>query len=106
MLTPSADKVAAIEAKATLQPDRWPRLAPLRMNQMTTQWLVELGNGMIATELQAAGVYGLIAMVQFARRQLKVRTLHKPRHSIGKIHSLPRTPTVDRDLHGPLACRW
>jgi hypothetical protein len=72
MLTPSMDKVAAIEVKATLQPDRWPRLAPVRMNQMTTQWLDQLGNaGMIATELQAADVYGLIAMVQFARRQLK-----------------------------------
>jgi hypothetical protein len=46
------DKVAAIEVKATLQPDRWPRLAPVRMNQMTTQWLDKLGNaGMIATEL-------------------------------------------------------
>lgn len=42
------------------------------MNQMTAQWLDKLGNaGMIATELQAADVYGLIAMVQFARRQLK-----------------------------------
>jgi hypothetical protein len=66
------DKVAAIEVKATLQPDRWPRLAPVGMNQMTTQWLDKLGNaGMIATELQAADVYGLIAMVQFACRQLK-----------------------------------
>jgi hypothetical protein len=61
MLTPSMDKVAAIEVKATLQPDRWPRLAPVRLNQMTTQWLDKLGNaGMIATELQAADVYGLI----------------------------------------------
>jgi hypothetical protein len=52
MLTPRMDKVAAIEVKATLQPDRWPRLAPVRMNQMTTQWLDKLGNaGMIATEL-------------------------------------------------------
>ena len=72
MLTPSMDKVAAIEVKATLQPDRWPRLAPVRMNQMTIQWLDKLGNaGMIATELRAADVYGFIAMVQFARRQLK-----------------------------------
>jgi hypothetical protein len=72
MLTPSMDKVAAIEVKATLQPDRWPRLAPIRMNPMTTQWLDKLGNaGMIATELQLADLYGLIAMVQFARRQLK-----------------------------------
>lgn len=72
MLTPSMDKVAAIEVKATLQPDRWPRLAPVRMNQMTTQWLDKLGNaGMIATELHAADVYGLIAMVQFARRHMK-----------------------------------
>jgi hypothetical protein len=64
ILTSSMDKVAAIEVKATLQPNRWPRLAPVGMNQMTSQWLDKLGNAdMIATELQAADVYGLIAMV-------------------------------------------
>jgi hypothetical protein len=64
MLTSSVDKVAAIEVKATPQPNRWPRLAPVRMNQMMSQWLDKLGNAdMIATELQAPDVYGLIAMV-------------------------------------------
>ena len=94
MLTPSMDKVAAIEVKATLQPDRWPRLAPVRMNQMTTQWLDKLGNaGMIATELQAADVYGFIAMVQFARRQLKAAVTedfvsYSPINSIEQLEDL------------------
>jgi hypothetical protein len=94
MLTPRMDKVAAIEVKATLQPDRWPRLAPVRMNQMTTHWLDKLGNaGMIATELQAADVYGLIAMVQFARRQLKAAVTedfvsYSPINSIEQLEDL------------------
>jgi hypothetical protein len=94
MLTPSMDKVAAIEVKATLQPDRWPRLAPVRMNQMTIQWLDKLGNaGMIATELQAADVYGFIAMVQFARRQLKAAVTedfvaYSPINSIEQLEDL------------------
>jgi hypothetical protein len=92
MLTPSMDKVAAMEVKATLQQDRWPRLAPVRMNQMTIQWLDKLRNaGMIATELQAADVYGFIAMVQFARRQLEVTedfVAYSPINSIEQLEDL------------------
>ena len=81
-----------MEVKATLQPGRWPRLAPVRMNQMTIQWLDKRGNaGMIATELQAADVYGFIAMVQFARRQLEVTedfVAYSPINSIEQLEDL------------------
>jgi hypothetical protein len=48
---------------------------------------------MIATELQAADVYGLIAMVQFARRQLKAAVTedfvsYSPINSIGQLEDL------------------
>jgi len=64
------------------------------MNQMTTQWLDKLGNaGMIATEPQAADVYGLIAMVQFARHQLKAAVTedfvsYSPINSIEQLEDL------------------
>jgi hypothetical protein len=88
MLTPSMDKVAAMEVKATLQPGHWPRLVPVRMNQMTIQWLDKRGNaGMIATELHAADVYGFIAMVQFARRQLKAAVTEDLSHTRRSIAS-------------------
>jgi hypothetical protein len=72
MATPALEKIAAIEVKATLQAGRWPRLAPVRMNQMTPDWLDKLENsGMVAVDLKSADVYGVVAMVQFSRRQFK-----------------------------------
>jgi Holliday junction resolvase-like predicted endonuclease len=70
MASDDLDKVFAIEVKATLSARRWPRLAHGATAQMSAEWLDEVDNpGMDECGLAAADVYGLIVLIQFARRQ-------------------------------------
>lgn len=70
MLDPTLERLVAIEVKSTIQPRRWPRLAPGRSKQLPPEWLDGQGNvGMVDWAVDAADVYLMVAQVHLLRRR-------------------------------------
>ena len=73
MLGPNAQRVVAIEVKGTLRPGYWPRLRGGELRQMDLTWLDKSDNpGMGEWNLASSDVFGGVALVNFAERQLKL----------------------------------
>jgi hypothetical protein len=66
MLGPGAERLFAIEVKGTLRPRRWPHLRKVELAQMDVAWLDKVDNpAMQEWDVQAEGVYGAVAVVNF-----------------------------------------
>jgi hypothetical protein len=70
LLGPGAERLVAVEVKATLRPSHWPRVR--RHLEMPT-WLDKSDNpGMADWELRSEDVYGAVALVSFHELGCKV----------------------------------
>ena len=65
-LDPGAERLFAVEVKATLRARRWPRLRSSELRQMGLAWLDKADNpGMVDWALSSADVYGAVVLVNF-----------------------------------------
>jgi hypothetical protein len=72
MLSPEMDRLFAVEVKATLQEQRWPRLSRGEFDQMTSAWLNKPNNpGRSELGVLAEDIYGLVILIHFRQRRWK-----------------------------------